>query len=186
MTKNHQQLEMGITLPETNSEFTPENRGSLEVWRFLLGFPPFVGATSMFVSFRECTFKHSKIGSLSEIHAAKQKFMQPNRNSCSQTGQSLRADTESPCYDEEKSKVQRKETADANLHLASGGAIFHRKEWIFVGNIRTTFGPKKLKDLETTQKNAATNIGILLFGFNNVHQSILDLANPNFIDLSLK
>ena len=30
--------------PETNSLFAPENGGALEVWRFLLEKPPFLGA----------------------------------------------------------------------------------------------------------------------------------------------
>ena len=42
-----------VTLPETNSEFTPEN-GWLEDDRFLLGFGLFSGALA--VSLRECNW----------------------------------------------------------------------------------------------------------------------------------
>ena len=41
------------TVPEINSEFTPENRGPLEVWRFLWEKTQFLGEKML--GFRECT-----------------------------------------------------------------------------------------------------------------------------------
>ena len=102
------------------------------------------------------TFNHSKLGSLL-INSAFLNFLQTSwliKVWCSWE----------PCYDEEKSKVQRKETADANLHLTESP-----KDWISWKYYDFFDQQIKLKHLGPTtlhQKKAVVQMGVfLLFRF---------------------
>lgn len=104
------------------------------------------------------TFNHSKLGSFL-INSAFLNFLQSSwliKVWCSWE----------PCYDEEKSKVQRKETADANLHLTESP-----KDWISWTYYDFLDQQIKLKHLgPTTPKKAVVHICVFpLFRFLIFH-----------------